>query len=413
MVRNRCLALAAALLVGSAAGCSDQKVLLTAPAPGPGGERFTSYVAIGNSITAGYQSGGILDSTQRQSYARLLAVQAGTRYAYAALAGRGCAPPIVNFQTQERFGHTAANPVTSTTCDLRAATSVNAVLNNVGVPGATSLDPTSTSTAASNALTTFILGGKTQVQKALEADPTFVSVWIGNNDVLDAAVRGRLQPTPGLTLGVTPTATFITQYDATLTALEAGATRLQGGVLIGVVDVRNAPIMFPAAALFNTAFKAGFDQFAGGTVTIHPSCTPTTTSLLSFAIIAAMRAGQHPLTVACEPDAIPGTPVGDYFVLDAAEQSSLATIINDYNTHIQAKATELGFAYYDPNTLLTSLRATGDIPTVPNLASATAPYGAYVTLDGVHPSKLAHRAIANALIAVINTKYSLTIPAVP
>ena len=40
---------------------------------------FQNYVAIGNSITAGYQSGGINDATQRQSYAFLLAQQMGTR----------------------------------------------------------------------------------------------------------------------------------------------------------------------------------------------------------------------------------------------------------------------------------------------------------------------------------------------
>jgi len=55
-----------------------------------------SYVALGNSITAGYQSGGINDSTQRQSYALLLARQMGTRYAYPALTMPGCAPPINN-----------------------------------------------------------------------------------------------------------------------------------------------------------------------------------------------------------------------------------------------------------------------------------------------------------------------------
>jgi hypothetical protein len=52
------------------------------------GDIFHSYVALGNSITAGYQSGGINDSTQRQSFARLLAVQMGTQYHYASLAGR-------------------------------------------------------------------------------------------------------------------------------------------------------------------------------------------------------------------------------------------------------------------------------------------------------------------------------------
>ena len=39
---------------------------------------FRSYVAIGNSLAAGWQSGGINDSTQQQAYPRLLAIQMGT-----------------------------------------------------------------------------------------------------------------------------------------------------------------------------------------------------------------------------------------------------------------------------------------------------------------------------------------------
>ena len=54
---------------------------------------FSSYVALGNSITAGYQSGGINDSTQRLSYAVLLAKQMGTRFAYPSLVMPGCPPP--------------------------------------------------------------------------------------------------------------------------------------------------------------------------------------------------------------------------------------------------------------------------------------------------------------------------------
>ena len=61
------------------AGCESKRDLL-GPATPVGGDIFKRYVAIGNSITAGYQSGGINDSTQRQSYARVLAGQMGTQY---------------------------------------------------------------------------------------------------------------------------------------------------------------------------------------------------------------------------------------------------------------------------------------------------------------------------------------------
>src|ERR1700730_18876732 len=69
------------------------------PAPTPNSAIFTSYVAIGNSITAGFQSNGINDSTQQQSYARLLATAMNTPYKYPSLAKPGCAPPIANALT--------------------------------------------------------------------------------------------------------------------------------------------------------------------------------------------------------------------------------------------------------------------------------------------------------------------------
>jgi len=378
---------------------------------------FDRYVALGNSLTAGYQSGGINDSTQQEGYAYLLAHQAMNSYfAYPQLAGRGCAPPVANFQTQERVG---GPTVTDKTCDLRTANSVTAVLNNVAVPGATSLDPFSTSTDASNALTTFILGGRTQVQAALAADPTFASAWIGNNDVLEAAVSGVLTAMPGVSRGVTPVATFAANVDATVDPISA-APNLRGGVLIGVVNVTSTPILFPAAALLNPQFKAGFDMYAGTTTTILPNCTPTSRALVSFRIVSAIRdfvasggSQGHPPVISCAKGQFPQSAlVGELFVLDEQEIASLAQTVAQYNAALQAKATSLGWAYYDPNPALDQLRASGAIPAVPNLASATNTFGDYISLDGVHPRRPAHVILANGIAAAINTTYGTTLPMV-
>ncbi len=372
---------------------------------------FDRYVALGNSLTAGYQSGGINDSTQREGYAYLLGREMmGDDYKYPQLAGRGCAPPVTNFQTQERVG---GPTVTDKTCDLRAAGSVTATLNNVAVPGATSLDPFSTSTDASNALTTFILGGRTQVQAALAADPTFVSIWIGNNDVLEAAVSGVLTAMPGVSRGVTPVATFSANLDQTADPL-AAAPSIRGGVLIGVVNVTSTPILFPAAALFNPAFKAGFDSYAGTTTTLLPSCTSSSQSLISFRIVSEIRkyvatggTSGHPPVIACAKGQFPPSAlVGELFVLDPAEIATLGQTVAAYNAALQAKATSLGWAYYDPNPALEELRQTGAIPAVPNLASATNTFGDYFSLDGVHPRRPANVLLANGVALAINQKYA-------
>ncbi|HEU4628303.1 MAG TPA: SGNH/GDSL hydrolase family protein [Gemmatimonadaceae bacterium] len=398
--------LAAAALL---AACADDPEIVAPPTPG-GGSLFASYVALGNSITAGYQSGGINDSTQQESYAYLIGTQAmETRFAAPLVADPGCPPPIANFQTQVR-GDPANPAYTDVTCLLRDRTSLTPVLNNVAVPNTFVVDPISRSTANSNALTTLFLGGVSQVAKALQARPTFASVWLGNNDVLAAGVSGVVVPTSGISPGITPAATFAETYNEVLDSLTAAPT-LQGGVLIGVVDVTNAPVLFPAAALFNPAFKAGFDQFAGGAVTLLPSCTPTTTSLISFRIVSAMRDGTHPRVIACEKGQFAPSPlVGELFVLDAGERQAITDAVTAYNAAIQARAEALGWAYVDPNPALAALRAAGAIPPAPNLADPVNPFGTYISLDGVHPRRPAHVLVANAVIDAINATYETSLP---
>ncbi len=92
----------------------------------------------------------------------------------------------------------------------------------------TNLDPAS----GPNALTTFILGGRTQIEAARDARPTFATVWSGNNDVLGAALTGDGSL-------VTDPAVFATRYDALMDSLDTFG--LAGGALIAVVNVSNSP----------------------------------------------------------------------------------------------------------------------------------------------------------------------------
>lgn len=387
-----------ALLTGATgallAGCTSDATVVTVA---PTNSIFQNYVAIGNSITAGYQSSGINDSTQRQSYALLLASKMGTRYAYPSLTMPGCPPPIANFQTQARVGGASS---TGTTCFLRA--NATATLNNVAVPGITAADPTAIVGPSANTLTELVLGGKTMVQKALDAHPTFATVWVGNNDILSFAIAG--QPA-----GATPQAAFAQKYSAMIDQLRAGAPGIKG-VLIGVAPVTQIPVMFTARALQNPAFVAGLNAATRKTIIVDPTtCTPTTTSLIGMPIVSAIASGQHPPIIECEKTPTP--PLGDIFVLDAGEQAQVAAIVAGYNNFIKAKADSIGFAYYDPATTFARIGATDPVlaSRVPNLASATATFGQYFSLDGIHPSAAGHIQIANDIIAAINAKYGTSL----
>jgi lysophospholipase L1-like esterase len=413
------------------AACESKRDVLTLPLS-DANQIFRSYVALGNSITAGYQSGGINDSTQRQSYAKLLAGQMGTAYHYASLNMPGCPPPIANTTTGARVttgAPTGAPAPTSTTCYVRAAGSVTDILNNVAVPGARVLDPVNATTVASNALTTLVLGGKTQAQRALDARPTFATIWIGNNDVLEAAATGYIVattvvlPSPGAPLppvtitspGIVSTqAAFQTSYDAMIKQLLDSEPGLKG-VLIGVVQVAGIPLLQSGALIAaSPAIQAGISQAAGRPITVDPNCTGSASLVSIPQLIPLWRAGYHPPTLSCTKGSDPLNPfVGDLYVLDATEQATLGATITGYNTYIKGKADATGFAYYDPNVLLAAQRALGNIPAFPNFASPTATFGPLVSLDGVHPAAGAHKLIANDLITVINSKYGTTLAPLP
>jgi lysophospholipase L1-like esterase len=58
--------------------------------------------------------------------------------------------------------------------------------------------------------------------------------------------------------------------------------------------------------------------------------------------------------------------------------------------------------------------ANGTIPSFPNVAPAlqgqSVGFGTLFSLDGVHPSSLAHRLIADSIASAINQKYGTSLP---
>lgn len=366
---------------------------------------FQSYVALGNSITAGYQSGGINDSTQKQSYAVLLASAMNTRFAYPSLVMPGCPPPISNLLTGARVGGASS---TSTTCLLRNPAGVGTTLNNVAVPGITSFDPTATGNPSNanlqnnNPLVQIILGGQSMVQRALENNPTFASVWVGNNDILAPALSGF----PGT---ATPVPTFIANYSKMINELTAGAPGLKG-VLIGVVQVTEVPILFQVGVLAaSPTALAAASQVAGTPLTIDPTTCQGANlgALLYFPALPTYKTRPAPFTgvIFCQKVAGGGpNDPGDPGVLDIGEQAQVAATVTGYNTYIKAKADSVGFAYFDPSPVLDSLRTAGQVPPFPALTTST-PFGQYFSLDGIHPSAAAHKLIANHVMDAINAKY--------
>ena len=416
----------------AACGDADGKLLL--PVNPAGGALMSSYVALGNSITAGFQSGGLNDSVQRQSYAFLLAQQAGTRFAYPSFTKSfqatatltittGCPPLMGNWATQKLTDSLVATP---SGCALRDASKATDILNNVGVPGAYASDLLVTGSAVKTPVAshTFILGGMAQVDRALIAEPTFVSVWVGNNETLAPASVGMIGGLPGSAPGLVSGTDFTTAFNAAVDSLVRAQPGLQG-ILIGAVKVANTPRFWSADLLVGTAAAArltAIGTFTGRGAPAVVGCgAPGVTGwLVSTELIRSIRSGAFPANaIVCNPAAAPGS-AGDIFVLSPGEQTQLDAATDAYNATISAKAQTLGWAYLDPNPILAAQKtgATPAIPAFPNFTSntrdaATAVFGSLFSLDGVHPSAAGQKIIANAVIAAINTKYTLQIPLVP
>lgn len=381
---------------------------------------FERYVSMGNSITAGFQSGGILDSTQNQSYAVLLARAMRSPFFPPLLSRPGCPPPYTNVFTLTRLTPPGFPVSTDSSCYLRAIPALPPpYISNTAVPGAEVIDIYNNLDATSNAnsLTQFVLGGLTQTQMLAKAQPTFVSVWIGNNDVLGAATNST---NAGDSTLITPIATFQTNYSAMLDEIEAvnprGVILVGVANLVGIADRTGLPPTQPPAngvpffAYGSTYFALDQAGQIPGPFTAGALCAPPRgdSVLVPFPLGGALiQAGG---TLNCdEPTTI-----------QPAEAVKLSTTVAAYNTYIAAQATARGWAYLDPNSALDSLRR---IPTqvafFPNFGTAAptpcanSPFGLAFSCDAIHPSAATHRLIADKLRLAINSAYTTAIPPIP
>ncbi len=405
----RALALTA-LSVPLIASCAadDETVLL----PDPVSDIFDRYVAVGNSITAGYQSGGINDSTQMQSYPALLAQMAfaANRFHLPLLASPGCPPPFAAPFSTARIAEIPNN------CAFRV-TPAPPYVSNLAVPGAP-IAAIMDLTAGANALTTFILGGRTQGQALVEAEPTLVTSWLGNNDALGAALGGT-------TALLTPLADF--QADLGLLAAQIEATPAATNdavVLLGVVNPVAVPALQPG--VFAYLVKQNPQTAPLLPKSVNDNCAPVDAqgnpNPLAFNLVSLQILTSAVPEISCANDAP--------YVLNPSEQIAIGTRVTEYNASIETTAETNGWIYIDPNLILgaylddpSALRKcqglpaalqTGNPQTIFGAVVSTCPspdpavgFGSLITYDGVHPSAAAHQLVANAIYSALAERFEI------
>jgi len=366
---------------------------------------FARYVALGTSNSQGVQSAGISAATQRAAWPKQLASRAGAAFSLPLVQDPGCSPPLLpplaaDVALVAAFGAFGGGSdlVTAvmTTC-MPLMPGIVPPTNNVAISGADVHDALNT-TIASATLTSVRVGtlysrvlapGQTQVTAMLAQQPTFVSVELAANDVLPAST-GRIA-------AMTPYASWEADFDQVIAAVRSTGAR---AVVVGLPnDARNFPSIRTARELFNQ-----WPYLATLGITVSFNCywgTSASNSVFLPGYILTLLS-RTPTTASCAD--VPGA--ADY-VLTPSDLNAINARMAQINTHIQAKASENGYAYF-------ALSALYDLPkpslNMYNVLFSNTPFGANISLDGVHPSAQGQTILANAAVQAINTRYGLAIP---
>jgi len=361
---------------------------------------FTRYVAIGDSLTAGYMSSGLVQSSQVNSYPALIHRQATGGDA-------GFQQPLVSAPGIPALFHLVSlSPLVITRLPGQGQPvnlNVPQPYNNLGIPGATVFDVLNTK---SGGIYDLILRNPafqntTAIQQALALHPTFVTVWIGNNDALNAATSGIVNDAT-----LTPAAVFDAEYKTLLGAIAQNSSAKMAVALIPDVTtipfVTTIPPVVVNPATNKPVIVGGNPVFLIGP---HGQLGPGDHVLLSAAGFLAQGIGI--------PAALGGTglPLPDAVVLDAQETATITARIAAYNNTIRAAAGTVNAAVVDTNALLHELATSGiDVGGV-EFTSAFLTGGVF-SYDGVHPTAFGYAFVANAFIDSINAKFGSSIPPV-
>jgi len=455
---------------------------------------FSNYVSLGNSLTAGYADGALYRSGQEDSYPNIMAEQFGF------VGGGDFTQPLTSDNlgglllggqqilgnrlvlSADENGNPFPTPLDGTpTTDV--TTSEAGPFNNMGVPGAKSyhlVTPGYGSVAgvANGTANPWYARFATSESSTVLADaaslnPTFFSLWIGNNDILGYATSGgsgvdqtgNLDPSTYGGNDITDPNVFAAAYSAQVDALVAGGAK---GVLLNIPDVTSIPYFttvpprsIPLDAATAGAVNAQFALYngalgqlvAGGFISPEEAAirainfvegvnypimtdvdlTDVTAILIgagldseTAALLGQLRQVKSDDLVVLTASSVLGTvpdpsnplgivgvslPLPNSLVLSSTEQARVATAGAAYNAIIEglAAANELG--YGDMKSALSEVAANGAFYNGGVLTSTYVTGGAF-SLDGVHPTPRGYAFTANTIIDVINTTYNASIPKV-
>jgi lysophospholipase L1-like esterase len=386
------VALCAAVVSAGLAGCQLYNSLTgtggtTSSTPG-----FTTTVVIGDSLSAGFQNGSLLDSQQPNGWASLVAKQANFSLALPLIASPGVPavlqlvslgpPPVIQQASGISIGR--SDPLTQPYDLAVPGHMLNDVINTAPV-----LVPTSDEELITDLVLGFPLGDtKSQMNEAIALNPTAIFVWAGNDDALQADESG-------MPSSMTAVATFTQEITQLLSTLHS---QTKATLIVGnIPDVTAIPYLTPAATVITTvATDTGLSQAQVATdlgIADGDLVNATGESEVETAI-SQIKQGQTP------------TPLTDAGFLTASEIAQVQSTIDAYNSAISAEVTSVGGILVDIHAYFQTLQSG---ITINKYNATTAFLGGIFSLDGVHPTNTGYALIANQYIAALNSSANTNI----
>jgi lysophospholipase L1-like esterase len=345
---------------------------------------LSRLVVVGDSLSAGYQSGSLLDVQQVHGYASVVAAQAEEPLLLPLIG----APGIPNVLTLVSPGPPPVIATAPGTSPGRDDFTVQPM--DLAVPGDNVQDALTTRPSFPiDDLTDLVLGfpgllggvSRSQVEWAEKLAPTTIFMWLGSNDALGVIFTGDTSP-------LTPVPQFETAYAEVMTRLAATGATL---VVANVPDVTVVPFLTSAETV---AAEIGLPlNVIGPILGIGPGdfVTPSAIPLIQ-AILTHSLAGPLPGNV----------------VLDATEVATVRSTIDQYNSFIALQAQMHGAALVDIHALTNKLRKHGFVTHGQRLTTDF--LGGLFSLDGIHPTNTGYGLFANEFIHALNTHFDARIP---
>ncbi|WP_347157509.1 SGNH/GDSL hydrolase family protein [Pontibacter chitinilyticus] len=403
---------------------------IDAPVASAGTADFAKYVAVGNSLTAGYASGGLYREGQLNSYPSILAQQFK-------LAGGGeFTQPLFTQEQSNGSGYlkftgfdAAGSPVLEPVKDKLAIRGLGAdqktylytkytdEVNNLGVPGIKMTDVLMPGYGFNNPAgfnpyyerllsddPTITGGLMPYVSKVATTNPTFFTMWLGNNDVLGFATSGGQAP-------ISDADKFQTSLNAMVATLTANANTK--GAIINIPDVTGIPFFITKAtdAIIAKATAAKTKLYI---TTGDGQVREATTA--DFVLLTSTVGTPEPVGPMTIPHGFsPYNPLTNGEVLDETEVAAVKAATATFNGMLSAAAQAKGLAYVDMNAFFNSIQMKEGKPTLVLNAVNYSPAfisGNLFSLDGVHLTPRGYAIVANEIIRNINSKYGAHVPTV-